>query len=381
MNLMKKILIIPHHPGLYNIKVRLVEIARILSKKYPVYLVNWRAALGEYSMGMRVFLTLRDMFNKTKFYKNGTLNIVEFPTLHRPLCLVPWFNSFWLKRIIEREKIDIVINGSYYMFNIPERRDFRYIFDIADLPILGDNTYFDRFIARQVGREIKKADIITVVSNGLVKYIFQNYQRKAFFIPNGADVEKMLSVKEADIDRIRQRYNLLGKWVIGYIGRIGPWVNVELVVEAFQEIASQMPDSVLMWIGLSPDIEDLRKRYARDNMIFTGGIREDIEPYFRLLDVGILPHRKCLFQDLAFHLKLIEYTAARRFVISTPLAEMKLLNLPNLIFAQEDKNSWVEAIKRARHMKWDEQWNGLVEDYDWSRICQKIVDIVGIEGT
>lgn len=376
---MKKILIIPHHPGLFKIKIRLIEIAKALSKEYTIYLVNWTAALEEYSLWTRIFSTLKDIFAKTRFYfyKEGTINIVEFPFLHRPLFLVPGFNYSRIKKIIEKEKIDVLINGSYYMFNIPKKRDFKYIFDIADLPVLNDNTGFDRFVSKQTAKEINKADAVTVVSRGLVDYVNEKYRKKASFIPNGADIEKLRSVKTEDIAEIRRRHNLTGKWVIGYIGYIGSWVNVELLTESFHEIKSQMPDAILIWIGLSPNIKDLRKRYGGKDIIFTGGIEEDIEPYFKMLDLGILPHRKSLYQDMAFHLKGIEYTSAGKFVVSTPLKETRLLNFPNFIFAEEDKGAWVEAIKKARYSKWDEKWNSLADDYDWSSVCQRFINIIG----
>lgn len=375
---MKKILIIPHHPGLSKIKIRLIEIAKTLSSEYIVYLVNWNIMLEEYSLMGRLCSTLKDVFTKIKFYnvEKFNINLVEFSILHRPLCLVPNFNYFWLKKIIEKEKIDTVINGSYYMFSFPEKRDFKYIFDIADLPAPTKDTSFDKFIWKQTNKEIRKAEAITVVSKGLVNYILRDYQREAFFIPNGADIQRLRSVKQADVDKIRQKYNLIGKWVIGYIGYMGSWVNIKLVVEAFKEIKSQIPDAVLMWIGASSDVENLRKKYADDNIIFTGGIEEDIEPYFNLLDLGILPHRKSLLQDVAFHIKLIEYTAAGKFVISTPLEESKRLAFPNMIFAPEDKTEWASAIKKAREKKWQKEWDDLVAGYDWKEIANKFIGLI-----
>lgn len=372
---MEKILIIPHHPILPNIKIRLVEIAKSLSRKYSVYLVSWRAAQERHSLRPRLFLALKDIFVKSKVYKRGVLNIVEFPILHRPLYFVPEFNSFWLKRIIEKEKIDVVINGSYYMFGIPGKRDFKYIFDIADLPVTQTLTYFDRFIYQQTKRELEKADAITVSSRGLLNYVSQDYRKEALFIPNGADIERLRLVNQIELDKIRQRYNLIGKWVIGYIGHIGDWVNIDLLVEVFNEIKKDIRDAVLFIAGSCPD--SLKRRFSMESVIFTNGINSDeIDAYFSAIDLGVLPSRKSPFQDLAFHLKAIEYTAARKFVVATPSEEMQRLNFPNFIFAKEEKDAWVVAIEKARQMQWDERWDSLVDDYDWSKISQKFINII-----
>lgn len=372
---MKKILIIPHHPSLPNIRIRLVEIAKSLSRKYSVYLVSWRAAQERHCLHLRLFLALKDIFVKSKIYKKGALNIVEFPMLHRPLCLVPKFNSFWLKRIIEEEKIDALINGSYYMFSIPKKRDFKYIFDIADLPVTQTLTYFDRFIYQQTKTELEKADAITVSSRGLRNYIYQNYQKEAIFIPNGTDIEKLRSVNQVELDMIRQKYNLIGKWVIGYIGNIGDWVNIDLLIEVFKEIKKNIHNAALLIVGPCPSV--FRKGYLAEDTIFTGGINSDeVYPYFSLIDVGVMPSVKSMFQDLAFHIKVIEYSAARKFVVSIPLEEMKLLGFPNIIFASGKKDAWIEAIKRAKDMKWNEQWDSLVEGYDWEKIGRRLKDII-----
>ncbi|MDD5432473.1 MAG: glycosyltransferase [Candidatus Omnitrophica bacterium] len=372
---MKKILIIPHHPGLEKIKIRLIEIAKALSQDYEVYLVNWTVAQETHSIWERITSALKDAFATAKSYKKDNINVIEFPILHRPLKLAAFLNSHWLKKAISSVKPDILINGSFYMFNINKKRDFKYIFDVADLPVEETNNYFDRFVYKQTAEEIKKADIVTVCSGGLKNYVRDRFSKEAIFVPNGAEIERLRLVNDAEVEKIRQEHNLFGKWVIGYIGHIGEWVNVDLAVEAFHQIESEMPDAVLLWVGLSGNIHDLRKKYAKENIIFTGGVY-DVDPYFKLLNLGLLPHRKCLFQDMAFHIKLIEYTAVRKFVVCTPLREMTSLNLPNVIFADESARTWAQAIIKARALVWQKDWDSSVEEFDWKNIVQKVKNLI-----
>ena len=368
---MKKVLIIPHHPALPDLKIRLIEIAKVLSQRYAVYVLNWRAVQARHLLSARISSALRDLFTKNKIYKSGALHIMEFPLLRRPFGLAFKFNSFWLERAIEKEKIDVVINGSYYMFSIPEKRDFKYIFDIADLPVEDIKTSPGRLIDRQIRREIKKADVVTVSSRGLQDYAYKNYQKEASFISNGADINKIRSINGQEMNKVRQKYNLTGKWVIGYIGKVGAWMNMELLVQAFREIKKDIPHAVLFIVGSCPDT--VRRRFSTQDIIFTNGIpSEEIDAYFSVIDLGVLPGKKYLFQDLAFHLKVIEYTAARKLVVTTPLKETALLNFPNCIFAEEEKEAWVAAIKKAREMRWLEGWDGLADDYDWSKVGRKV---------
>jgi len=374
---MKKILIIPHHPIQPNLKMRLVEIAKQLSKGYDIFVLSWSIVEDRHSLYARTLFSLRDAFTKTKVYRNGLLKIVQFPVLRRPLCLVPLFNSFWLRRFAEKEKIDAVINGSYYMFNTRGKRAFRYIFDVADLPAAQTETPFEKFIYRQVRNELEKADAITVSSRGLKDYITKEFGKESFFIPNGADINKIRSLSPWEIARVRRRYGLIDKWAIGYIGNVGNWMNMDLLIKVFKEVKKNIKQASLLIAGYCPDY--IRRRYASEDVVFTGAVNTDeIDAYFSAIDLGVMPSKKSRFQDLAFHLKAIEFTAARKFIVSTPREEMKLLNFPNVIFADEEENAWAAAIVKARQMRWDDRWDSLVNDYDWHKISQKFADIINI---
>ena len=150
---MKKILVIPPNSvDPKKMKVRLIEIAQGLSTRYKVYLLSWHEALSARFLN-RLWCYLSDLFKIKKFYKKNSLIMAEFPILHRPLSFALKFNSYFLKKIVNQEKIDVVLNGQYYMFDIPRKRSFEYIFDLADLPASGLDSSFDRFIHRQVKGE------------------------------------------------------------------------------------------------------------------------------------------------------------------------------------------------------------------------------------
>ena len=365
----RKILFIPHHPATTGIRIRLVEMAKALSANNDVYLLSWNAVSGEYTLGKRISVSLRDLFKTARTYGKDGLSILEFPTLHRPVSLAHRFNRISLMRFIGEENVDTVINGSYYLFTLPEKRKVKYVVDFADLPSAG-------YAEEYVKREAQKADHITVASEGLAEYVQEACRRDAHFVPNGVHIEKMRSVTRAEVEDLRRKHNLSGKYVFGYIGYIGNWVNVELVTKAFTLFKKEFPASALLWIGPGPKLEELRSKYSGADIIFAGGIDDGVEAYFRVLDAGLLPTRKSPFQDKAFHLKLIEYTAAGKPVVSTPLEESMRLKLPNVIFTEEDEVKWSAAFKRASEMRWQEKWNALASQYDWENIAGNLLNII-----
>ena len=372
---MKRILVIPHHPVGESLKIRLGEIAKFLSLSNEVYLLNWTAPRKKYTVLNRVIVCLQDLFKIPRLYAWGELKVIELPILHRPLGLVCGFNSFWLNRFLRQKKIDLVINGSYYMFNISKEKSPYYVLDLADIPSEGDDN-FSRFIHEVVNEEAQKADIITVVSNTLGDYVKDKYNKESVFVPNGFDSKKMGQVTKNQIEKIRCKYNLQSKWVIGYIGYIGNWVAVETVCNAFKLIKKKISNAHLLWVGAAPDIEMLRNQFGNEDITFTAGISDDIEPFFKMIDLGILPHNRCLFQDCAFHIKLIEYTAAKKMVVSSAIKEVVRLNLPNVKTPQLKAQLWAEAIIDVKSKSWDSQWNTLVSEYDWTAVGEMFTNLM-----
>jgi glycosyltransferase involved in cell wall biosynthesis len=373
---MKSVLVIPPYPfDPSKIKIRIIEFAKLLSVRYRVYLLLWHVA-SEDNLYSRFLSCISDFLKFKKEYRSGSLTVVELPILHRPFFLTACFNSYFLKRFIKQRHIDVVLNGSYYMFDIPEKREFKYVLDLADVPVQLGKEGFDRFVMERMSREAEKADGVTAVSEGLTQYVWEKYGRKAEVVPNGAYIEDLRSIDKSAVADIRNKYGLKDKWVIGYIGFIGSWVEIEFLVNVLSEVKKEIPNAALFLVGHSPRLKILRKKFSSSDVIITGAIEGNINGYFHCLDLGVLAHKKNLVQDLAFHIKLIEYTAARKIVVATPLDEIKRLAFPNILLADLNIPSWVEAIKKAKNILWDEQWDNLTESYHWHKIADKLNGII-----
>ncbi len=110
-------------------------------------------------------------------------------------------------------------------------------------------------------------------------------------------------------------------------------------------------------------------------MIATGGVLPaEVSTYFNALDVGVLAQGITTGTDFAFQIKVVEYSACRKVVVSTPLETWKRLAWPNVLLAEPDPVSWAEALVRARSMTWQPEWDRFVEPYDWSILANRIAD-------
>ncbi len=279
------------------------------------------------------------------------------------------------KILVVMQKILIPV----FIFFTPERKKhtYKHIFDVNDLPTEETQSHLGRFIYEFAKHEAQKADVVTACSQGLVDYIQEHFNREAFFIPNGTSLNEFRNIHCEEVRKIRQKYNLSNKFVIGYIGHVGHWIDIDFLISFFKVLKTKYTDAALMIVGSGPKIDYYKNEVRDEDVIFTGGIpHQKITPYFFSIDVAVLPSKKSLFQDLAFHTKLIEYSAARKMVISSPLEEVKRLGFPNILIADLSTDEWLEAIDKIRQVRWKSEWDKLVEPYDWNNIVNKLCNII-----
>ena len=133
---------------------------------------------------------------------------------------------------------------------------------------------------------LRAADVVVVVSRPLRDEVIANGVEPARVLvnPNGVDIERYSP--EIDGSAIRERYQLGGKIVIGFIGTFGPWHGAETLSAAFAELLSRHPehrDTVrLLMIGDGPrqaaSRAALAERGALDAAVFAGRTRQEDGP-------------------------------------------------------------------------------------------------------
>src|SRR3989344_3960633 len=89
-------------------------------------------------------------------------------------------------------------------------------------------------------------------------------------------------------DNIRKKYNLHGKKVLLYVGRIAPHKGVHLLIEVFKTIKSKIPGALLLIVG-KPTFSNYfnkLKKTAGDGVIFAGVVNDnDLPNHYAACDV------------------------------------------------------------------------------------------------
>jgi glycosyltransferase involved in cell wall biosynthesis len=223
----------------------------------------------------------------------------------------------------------------------------------------------------------KKVDGVFGVSEPLCEKLERDCGIRTVPLPNGADIVNLRGVAPARISALRERLGVATDFVIGYIGNHGSYTGVNLVVNAFLAARARIPDAKLLIVGPAEIWSNLLQAHREAGVIATGNVPPaEIADYFNAINVGVLAQGKTGGTDFAFQIKVVEYSACRKFVVSTPLETWRRLAWPNIILAEANTQAWSDAFVQARSMCWQSEWDQIVDEYDWRALANRAATVM-----
>ena len=150
-----------------------------------------------------------------------------------------------------------------------------------------------------------KATIVTANSEGTVELARRFGRDDVHLIANGVDPERFLKTSTAS-----------GRATVGYVGKIGRRVDLELVIDA----ARALPDVKFVFAGPILDAEYRGPLSDIENVTLLGDVQYNLVPsLLQTFDIGWVPHRVGDFEVGGDVIKTYEYRAAGLPVLSTPV--------------------------------------------------------------
>jgi len=213
----------------------------------------------------------------------------------------------------------------------------------------------DYFPSQNVGKKyfLSSAKLITSISQSLIN----SYLKKVPFVkinlvPQGFSLIRPISSIHPEIKKLQSLQNK-----VGYIGAINNRLDFELLFK----LISATPDVNYIFIGphntdantTQKPIDSLAsKLFSFKNVHHIGLIpKNQIGQFINLLDIAIIPYDiKDDFNRFCYPMKLFEYFAAGKPVISTAIEELK--NFPNLVFVSHSANGWKKIINKILSKPW-----------------------------
>lgn len=113
------------------------------------------------------------------------------------------------------------------------------------------------------------------------------------YLPNAIDVDKY-AFNEGKRSSLRSQLGLVGKLVLGHVGRLHESKNHEFLIDVFGEFKKRCPNSVLLLVGGGPlrqQIENLIASKGLTDSVLLLGNRSDVPELLQVMDVFVFPSK------------------------------------------------------------------------------------------
>jgi len=243
-----------------------------------------------------------------------------------------------IKRTLLEKKMNIL-----YLYNIPHlplisfanKHRIKIILDIVDdypdmirkeIPLLGNIAY--RMAINMLRYMIKHSTINLCSSQDLM----QRYKLNCIYLPNSVNIQKFSEYSNKGY-YLRKEYPE-SKKIAGYVGSIEDYVNIDLILKAAKKVEENWN---FVFIGSGRKFDYLKKSIKEleiKNVFLKGPISYKIVPlYIDSFDVCLNIFKHEDLRESACPLKIFEYAALKKPIISTPLRETKNIAGDNIFYA------------------------------------------------
>jgi glycosyltransferase involved in cell wall biosynthesis len=258
------------------------------------------------------------------------------------LPLICRINSFFMSRFLQRhiKKLELrnplIYNYTPYAGFVlkrlrPERALYECVDEFAVNKRLVRRTVVERLERDTIGR----SDAVIVTAPYLLE-MKKKHSKKIFLIPNGSDV---MHFREVNLGRVEPAEEIaeLPKPVVGFVGALAYWIDLELI----EYLANRLPHCSIAFVG--PVSVDAGRLAKYRNVHFLGRKPyADIPKYMAGIDVCINPYILDEIASGCSPLKLYEYMAAGKPIVSVRMPEAELF--ADLVDIADTKEEFAQKI-------------------------------------
>jgi glycosyltransferase involved in cell wall biosynthesis len=204
---------------------------------------------------------------------------------------------------------------------------------------------FRAVATRMERRALTLATGIMCVSSPLARSAKALAGIEAFVVPNGADVRRFNPLA-ADSDRVRRRFNLGDRLVIGWVGVLRDWHGLELLLDALREL----PAVQLLVVGDGPSRPAFEERAhaagLSGRVTVTGRIsHEEMPDYIAAMDVAVVADERT---GVASPMKLLEYMAMGKAIVAPAMENIRDMvtdRINGLLFQPADQADLLGCLR------------------------------------
>lgn len=160
-------------------------------------------------------------------------------------------------------------------------------------------------LERAYEKLFERATVVTANAEGTVELARRFGRDDVILLPNGCDPERFDPTSEAT-----------GPLTVGYVGKIGKRLNLDLILDS----AKALPRVSFLFVGPVLDSEYRRPMQEQSNITMLGDVHYNCVPQLlKKFDIGWVPHLVGEGEVGGDVIKTYEYRAAGLPVLSTPV--------------------------------------------------------------
>jgi len=294
------------------------------------------------------------------------------------------YHLWKIRGLARRMKIDVILSANILPSFAANFAGVPVVFDYLDHLEESASVYYPGSlmgeVVKQVVRRITRYNLrharsVITVTKELSDFLHDLGVKEVTSIANGVDTEALQPLPKEEAKR---KLGLSGP-VLGYVGSLEHWVDLESVVSALPKI-----DATLLVVGpgLFTDYGDRIKRMAEDlgvidRVVFTGAVKyQDLSRYISAMDIGLNPLKMMKKNEYAAGGKVFNYLSCGRPVLSSRMLSLERL-LGDEIYYYDDVESFVLQVERIMAAgKDDKHFRSIAERYDWRVLSKNYSDVL-----
>lgn len=345
------------------------ELTRILSKKHEIEYIEPIVHSSE----------LRLSFQRTS--NNPVPKNVSIIRRHTSLGLGPFYGIYTeIKNLLElyRQNCDIFI--TYYTTCALLATIFSRLMGKKVILIYADD--LSELYEPKLAKILTKyffTPLVASFSNSIVataqklKESIEKYNNKVKYVPNGVNLS-FFKTKNSFKD---------SKFTICFVGAFGDWIDFNVIINTANEFKNDENVKFLL-VGDGENFKVIQRKineFNLNNIELTGAIpHSQIPEILSKVDICIIPFKVTPLTDRVSPVKLFEYWAMGKPVISTSFYEIKKIANDKVIFADtpEEFKTAIMYLKNDKELreKYEEIGFQEVKKYDWNLLGEKYLELI-----
>lgn len=343
-----------------------------LSRKHEMTVVSindvWKGIqddLGSYS---REF---EDMFARIRYVYLTDRNI-------SPVIQEVFFQRA-IRKLVREDSYDLHLNYNTLVSGSAAAKRIPTVYDLADdlIAMIRASPQIPSLL-RPLGKAWGNAVIHRNINDSRQVVITTDYLQKPYnipagkvnVIPNGVNTERFRDYGTSAM----KEYGLDG-FVLGYVGVLREWIEFRHVFSALKELKNDIKLVIIGKEGRYRENVDLARSYGlEDRVKFMGMVHYSKVPRLvSAMDVCLIPFARCPISDNSVPLKLFEYMACEKPVISTRLRGIEKIAGDRIMYA-DTRDEYKKAIMKLYEDEGLRRQMGAAgrkfvkEKYDWGTL-------------